>query len=78
MEIISHLRVYDLEETLIASGYAMIEDYQEEIVLQQLLMSIDSFPFYYYMYFLINRSSFLPIIRNLLFFLAPSSLRMLF
>lgn len=36
MEIISHLRVYDLEETLIASGYAMIEDYQEEIVLQQL------------------------------------------
>ena len=32
MSVITNLRVYDLEETLIASGYAMIEDYSEETI----------------------------------------------
>ena len=30
MSIITNLRVYDLEETLVASGYAMIEEYSEK------------------------------------------------
>lgn len=36
MDIITHLRVYDLEETLLASGYAMIEDYEESTVSTEL------------------------------------------
>ena len=32
MKPISNMKVYDLAETLVASGYAMIEDYDEEVV----------------------------------------------
>ncbi len=32
MKPISNMKVYDLEETLVASGYAMIEYYDEEVV----------------------------------------------
>ena len=32
MSVISNLRVYDLEETLVASGYAMISDYDAQAV----------------------------------------------
>ena len=32
MEIITNLKVYDLEETLVASGYAMIEEYDASVV----------------------------------------------
>ena len=28
MNVITNFRVYDLEETLISSGYAMIEEYE--------------------------------------------------
>ena len=43
MEVITNLKVYDLEETLVASGYAMIEEYsvgkiwceQDDIILAQ-------------------------------------------
>ena len=31
-KVISNLRVYDLEETLVASGYAMISDYDAQAV----------------------------------------------
>ena len=31
-KVITNLKVYDLEETLVASGYAMIEDYSEDKV----------------------------------------------
>lgn len=42
-EVITNYKVYDLEETLVASGYAMIEDYsvgkiwceQDDIILAQ-------------------------------------------
>ena len=33
--IITNLKVYDLEETLVASGYAMIEEYDESTVKNQ-------------------------------------------
>lgn len=35
MSVISNVKVYDLEETLVASGYAMIEDYDVETVVSQ-------------------------------------------
>ena len=34
-ETISNLKVYDLEQTLVASGYAMIENYSEDDVVSQ-------------------------------------------
>ena len=34
-EIITNYRVYDLEETLVASGYAMIEEYDEDKVIDE-------------------------------------------
>ena len=36
MTIIQDLNVYDLEKTLIASGYAMVEDYSEEMLQNEL------------------------------------------
>ena len=36
MTIIQDLNVYDLEKTLIASGYAMVEDYSEEMLRNEL------------------------------------------
>lgn len=35
MSVISNVHVYDLEEAIIASGYAMIEDYDEDVVATQ-------------------------------------------
>ena len=35
MSIITNHRVYDLEETLISSGYAMIEEYNEQLCQEQ-------------------------------------------
>ena len=34
-EVITNYRVYDLEETLVASGYAMIEEYDEDKVIDE-------------------------------------------
>ena len=34
-KVITNLKVYDLEETLVASGYAMIEDYTEDKVVDE-------------------------------------------
>lgn len=42
-EIITNYKVYDLEETLVASGYAMIEEYNEETVKKQALDLIDAY-----------------------------------
>ena len=36
MAIIQNLNIYDLEETLIASGYAMVEDYSEEKIKKEI------------------------------------------
>ena len=35
MNVITNFRIYDLEETLISSGYAMIEEYDEVHCQQQ-------------------------------------------
>lgn len=35
MNVITNFRVYDLEETLISSGYAMIEEYDEQHCIEQ-------------------------------------------
>lgn len=35
MEVITNCKVYDLEETLVASGYAMIEEYDASVVATQ-------------------------------------------
>lgn len=35
MNVITNFRVYDLEETLISSGYAMIEEYDEKHCIEQ-------------------------------------------
>ena len=35
MDVITNLRVYDLEETLVSSGYAMIENYNVEDVINE-------------------------------------------
>ena len=35
MNVITNFRVYDLEETLISSGYAMIEEYDEQDCIEQ-------------------------------------------
>ena len=43
MEIITNLKVYDLEETLVASGYAMINEYDEEAVKKEALDLIDTY-----------------------------------
>ena len=43
MEIITSLKVYDLEETLVASGYAMINEYDEEAVKKEALDLIDTY-----------------------------------
>ena len=37
MDIITNLKVYDLEETLVASGYAMIEDYDAKKIKEEQL-----------------------------------------
>ena len=42
-EIITNYKVYDLEETLVASGYAMIEEYSEKTVKKEALDSIDAY-----------------------------------
>ena len=42
-EIITNYKVYDLEETLVASGYAMIEEYSEKTVKKEALNSIDAY-----------------------------------
>ena len=45
MDIITNLKVYDLEETLVASGYAMIEEYKEDEIIKKqddLIMIIDT------------------------------------
>ena len=42
-EIITNYKVYDLEETLVASGYAMINEYDEEAVKKEVLDSIDGY-----------------------------------
>ena len=42
-EIITNYKVYDLEETLVASGYAMIEEYSEKTVKKQALDLIDAY-----------------------------------
>lgn len=36
MAIIQNLNIYDLEETLVASGYAMVEDYSEEKIKKEI------------------------------------------
>ena len=43
MKPISNMKVYDLEETLVASGYAMIEYYDEEEVRKEALHLIDAY-----------------------------------
>lgn len=45
MKPITNIRVYDLEETLVASGYAMIEDYDEYQVKKEANGVIDVFMF---------------------------------
>lgn len=42
-DIITNYKVYDLEETLVASGYAMIEEYDEETVKKEALDSVDAY-----------------------------------
>ena len=42
-EIITNYKVYDLEETLVASGYAMIEEYSEQTGKKEALDSIDAY-----------------------------------
>ena len=45
MEIITNYNVYDLEQTLVASGYAMIEDYSEQEIIKEqntLILDIDT------------------------------------
>lgn len=42
-EIITNYKVYDLEETLVASGYAMFEEYSEKTVKKEALDSIDAY-----------------------------------
>ena len=42
-EIITNYKVYDLEETLVASGYAMINEYDEEAVKKEALDLIDTY-----------------------------------
>ena len=42
-DIITNYKVYDLEETLVASGYAMIEEYSEKTVKKEALDSIDAY-----------------------------------
>ena len=42
-DIITNYKVYDLEETLVASGYAMIEEYNEETVKKEALDSVDAY-----------------------------------
>ena len=42
-EIITNYKVYDLEETLVASGYAMINEYDEKTVKKEVLDSIDAY-----------------------------------
>lgn len=37
MEVITNLKIYDLEESLVASGYAMIEEYNENKVREEVL-----------------------------------------
>ena len=36
-KVISIVKVYDLEETLVASGYAMVDDYDEQAVRSEIL-----------------------------------------
>ena len=36
MSVITNFQVYDLEETIISSGYAMIEEYNEQYCLEQI------------------------------------------
>ena len=43
MKPISNMKVYDLEETLVASGYAMIEYYDDEEVRKEALHLIDAY-----------------------------------
>lgn len=43
MKPITNMKVYDLEETLVASGYAMIEYYDEEKVKKEALHLIDAY-----------------------------------
>lgn len=45
MKPITNIRVYDLEETLVSSGYAMIEDYDEYQVKKEVNGVIDVFMF---------------------------------
>ena len=35
MNVITNFHVYDLEETIISSGYAMIEEYNEQLCIEQ-------------------------------------------
>ena len=42
-EVITNYNVYDLEQTLVASGYAMIEEYSEKTVKKEALNSIDAY-----------------------------------
>ena len=35
MNVITNFHVYDLEETIVSSGYAMIEEYNEELCIEQ-------------------------------------------
>ena len=42
-EVITNYKVYDLEETLVASGYAMIKEYDEETVKKEALDSVDAY-----------------------------------
>ena len=44
-DIITNYNVYDLEQTLVASGYAMIEDYSEQEIIKEqnnLILDIDT------------------------------------
>lgn len=41
MNVITNFRVYDLEETIISSGYAMIEEYDEQRCVEQALQLKD-------------------------------------
>ena len=44
-EVITNYNVYDLEQTLVASGYAMIEDYSEQEIIKEqnnLILDIDT------------------------------------
>ena len=36
-KVISNVKVYDLEETLVASGYAMVDDYDAQVVRSEIL-----------------------------------------